>query len=242
MLGSSSVSRVHRPVVGLDQADTQVGLPFPELIGPSRKEEWVSPSVGDLRLLNQEAHAPGKPNEPHTALVAQIVTGVDGSLAEESLAPPVMAGAARQHVSESATNPVGQSVVNISPAKGTKENRGSFSNGLHAGDPPATVDLADLEFLHTTTTNTLSAPPTELLGSITETPAEVECLFVVGFSTEEPQITLSKAQTEVDRAIKGLMLSNFILNPLRVGIEEVVAPDGVEGGWVEGDYDPQGID
>ena len=41
--------------MGLDQADAQVGLPFPELTGPSRKEECVSPSVDDLRLLNQEA-------------------------------------------------------------------------------------------------------------------------------------------------------------------------------------------
>ena len=89
---------------------------------------------------------------------------------------------------------------------------------------------------------TLSAPPTELMGSLTEKPVEAECLFSVGFSVEEPQITPGKAETEVDRALEGLMLSNFILNPLRVGIEEVVAPDGVEGGWVEGDYDPQGID
>ena len=84
-----------------------MGLPFPELTGPSRKEEWVSPSVGDQRLLNQEAHTLEKPNDPHKALAAQIVTGIDASLAEESPAPPVMAGAARQHVSESATNPVG---------------------------------------------------------------------------------------------------------------------------------------
>ena len=145
---SSSVSRVHKPVVGLVQADTQVGLPFPELTGPSRKEEWVSPSVGDLRLLNQEAHAPEKPNDPHEALAAQIVTSIDASLAEESPAPPVMAGAARQHVSESATNPVGRSVVTISPAKGTEENRGSFLDGLHVGDPPVTLDRADLASPH----------------------------------------------------------------------------------------------
>ena len=55
MLGSSHVSRVHRPVMGLDQVDAQVGLPFPELTGPSRKDECVSSSVEDLRLLNQEA-------------------------------------------------------------------------------------------------------------------------------------------------------------------------------------------
>ena len=125
-----------------------MGLPFPELTGPSRKEEWVSPSVGDLRLLNQEAHAPEKPNDPQEALAAQIVTGSDASLAEESPAPPVMAGAARQHVSESATNPVGRSVVTISPAKGTEENRGSFPDGLHVGDPPVTLDRADLASPH----------------------------------------------------------------------------------------------
>ena len=84
----------------------------------------------------------------------------------------------------------------------------------------------------------MSAPRTELMGSIMETPAEVECLFSVGFSVEEPQITPGKAETEVDRALEGPMLSNFIMNPLRVGIQEVVAPDDVEGGWVEGDYDP----
>ena len=43
----------------------------------------------------------------------------------------------------------------------------------------------------------MSAPPTELMGSIMETPAEVECLFSVGFSVEEPQITPGKAETEV---------------------------------------------
>ena len=153
-----------------------------------------------------------------------------------------MAGATRQHVSESTTNPVGQSKVNVSPTKGVVENRGSFSDGLHARDPPAKLDRADLAFLHTTRTNMLSAPPTELMGSLTETPAEAECLFSTGFSAKEPQITLGKAKTKVDKALEGLVLSNLILNPLRVGIEEVVAPDGVEGGWVEGDYDPQEID
>ena len=119
-------------------------------------------------------------------MVVQIVTGADASLAEESPAPPVMASTARQHVSELATNPVGQSAVTISLAKGTEENRGSFSDGLHVGDPPVTLDRADLAFLHTTRIDTLSAPPTELMGSITETPAEAECLFSVGFSVEEP--------------------------------------------------------
>ena len=68
MVGSSSVSRVHKPVVGLDQDGSQMGLPmipFPEPIGPSRMEEGVSPSVGDLSLLNKEVHASVMSKAPH---------------------------------------------------------------------------------------------------------------------------------------------------------------------------------
>ena len=231
VVGFSSVSRVHRPVVGLDQVGTQVGLPLPELTSPSRMEECVSPSVGDLRLLNEEAHAPMMLKEPHTASNAQDVTDADGFLVKESPAPPMMAGTTRQHVSKSATNSVGQSVVNIRPAKGAVVNRGPFSDGLHAGDSPTTLDRANLALLHTTGTDTLSAPPTKLMGSLTKTPVEAECLFSVGFSTKEPQITLGKAKTEVDRALKGLVLSNLVMSPLRVGIEELVAPGSVEIGF-----------
>ena len=55
MVAFSSVSQVHKPVVGLEQVGSQVGLPlipFPKPIGPSRMEDCVSPSVGDQRLLN----------------------------------------------------------------------------------------------------------------------------------------------------------------------------------------------
>ena len=68
MVGSSSVSRVHKPVVGLDQDGSQISLPiipFPEPTCPSRMEEGVSPSVGDLSLLNKEAHASVMSKAPH---------------------------------------------------------------------------------------------------------------------------------------------------------------------------------
>ena len=84
-MGSSSVSRVHKPVVGLDQDGTQVGLPmipFPEPIGPSRMEEGVSPFVGDLGLLNKEAHASVMSKAPHAASDAQEVKGADVFLVE----------------------------------------------------------------------------------------------------------------------------------------------------------------
>ena len=52
VVGSSRVSRVHKPVVGLEQDCSQVGLPFPESTAPFRMEVDVSPSVGDSSLLN----------------------------------------------------------------------------------------------------------------------------------------------------------------------------------------------
>ena len=244
-MGSSSVSRVHKPVVGLEQVGSQVGLPlipFPKPIGPSRMEDCVSPSVGDQRLLNQEAHASVMSRAPHAASDAQDVTGANGFLVEESPATPVMAGTARQHVSKLATSPMGQSVVNIRPTKEAVVNHGPFFDGPHAGDSSATLDRANLALLHTTRTDTLSAPSTKLMGSLTETLAEAECLFSDGFRTIEPQITLGKEETEGDRALKGLVLSNLVLSPSRVGIEELVVLGGVEGGRVEGDCVFQGID
>ena len=38
---------------------------FLEPTGPSRMEEGVSPSVGDLSLLNKEAHASVMSKAPH---------------------------------------------------------------------------------------------------------------------------------------------------------------------------------
>nr|POE57596.1 esterase [Quercus suber] len=168
VLGSSSVSRVHKHEVGLEQDGSHVGLlmiPFPEPIGPSRLglKEGVSPSVGDLRLLNKEAYALVMSKAPHPASDAPNVKGADVFLVEESPTPPVMAGTARQHASKSVMSLVGQSVINFCLAKATVVNRGPFSDGFHAGDSLATLDRVDLALFHTTRTNTMSVPPTELM-------------------------------------------------------------------------------
>ena len=116
-------------------------------------------------------------------------------------------------------------------------NRGPFSDGFHAGDSPVTLDRADLAPFHTTRTDTMFVSPIELIGSLTETSAEAECPFSIGYSTNGPQITLGKAETEGDKALKGLVLSNYVLSPPRVRIEELGVPGGVEGGRVKGACD-----
>ena len=89
---------------------------------------------------------------------------------------------------------------------------------------------------------TLAQPSGWLMGSLVETLAEVECLIFVGYRVDGPPITLGKAETEGDRALKGLVFSNYVLSPSRVGIEELGVPGGDEGGWVKGASDIQGID
>ena len=64
------------------------------------------------------------------------------------------------------------------------------------------------------------------MGSLAETLAEVECLIFVGYCADGPPITLGKAETEGDRALKGLVFSNYVLSPSRVGIEELGVPGG----------------
>ncbi|KAF3948102.1 hypothetical protein CMV_025854 [Castanea mollissima] len=53
---------------------------------------------------------------------------------------------------------------------------------------------------------------------------------------------MGKTKTEGDRAVKGLVLSNYILSPSRAGIEELGVLSGDEGGGVEDARDIQGID
>ena len=57
--------------------------------------------------------------------------------------------------------------MNFCPAKVAAVNCGPFSDGFHAGDSLATLDMADLALFHTTRTDTMSVPPTELMGSLT---------------------------------------------------------------------------
>ena len=86
-----SGSQVHKyPVVGSDQDGTQVGLlviPYLEPTGPIRMEVGESPTLEDLRLLIQEAHASVMSKAPHEASDAQDITSADVDLAEESPAP-----------------------------------------------------------------------------------------------------------------------------------------------------------
>ena len=91
-----SGSRVHKsPMVG---SGTQVGLlvfSSPEPIGPMRLEVGESPTVGDLRLLRQEAHAQVMSKAPHETLEVQDITSANVDLVVESPTPLVKAGTAR---------------------------------------------------------------------------------------------------------------------------------------------------
>ena len=88
----------------------------------------------------------------------------------------------------------------------------------------------------------MSVPPTELLGCLAETLAEAESLISGGLCIDEPPFTLGKAEIEAGKALIGLELSNYVLSPLRVGIEEWGVSGGDEGDRVEGVSDIQGID
>ena len=57
-----------------------------------------------------------------------------------------------------------------------------------------------------------------------------ECLISVGLGSDEPLFSLGKANTEIDRAFNGLVLSNYALSPPRVGIEVRGVSDGDVGG------------
>ena len=119
---------------------------------------------------------------------------------------------------------------------------GLFSDGFLAEASPATWDKADTALFHTTRTDLVAIPPTELLGCLAETSVKAESLTSGGLCAVEPPSTLGKAETEGDRALLGLELSHYVLSPPRVGIKEWGVPGGDEGGRVEGASDIQGID
>ena len=112
-----------------------------------------------------------------------------------------------------------------------------FSNGFHAGDPPATLDRANFGLFHSMRSVLESDPPTEHMGCPAETSVEI---VSDGSRADEPLITMGKADTKGERALKGLVLSNYVLSSPRVGIEDLGVPGGVEGGRVEGASDVQG--
>ena len=97
---------------------------------------------------------------------------------------------------------------------------GPFFDGFHAGASPATLGRAVTALLHTTRTDLVSLSPSEHLGCLVETSVKAESLISGGLCADEPSFTLAKVETKGDRALKGLELSNYILNLPRVGIEE----------------------
>ena len=80
------------------------------------------------------------------------------------------------------------------------------------------------------------------MGCLAETSAEVECFIFEGSHTNKPLITLGKVEIEGDRALKGLVLSNYDLSTSRVGTEELGIQGGDEGGRVVCASDILGID
>ena len=109
---------------------------------------------------------------------------------------------------------------------------GPFFDDFHVGASSAIWDRADTTFFHTTRTDLVAIPPTELLRCLDETSAEAHA----------PPSILGKTELRGDRALIGLELSNHILSPPRIGIEVWGVPGGDEGGRVEGASDIQGID
>nr|POF17159.1 hypothetical protein CFP56_39685 [Quercus suber] len=246
VVGPSSGSRVPKnlvvqknPVVGSNQdCNTQVSFPvIPNLesTSPIRMEVGESPSLGDLRPSNDEAQASAMSNASHKASIAQVVmsshhdefmrevdtTRVGGSHAEESLAPLEKASTVRNQSSKMVMSSAGQTEMTSLPAKAPVVTQCPFSDGFHVEDSPATLDRANITLIHTIRTDTLSVPLTENMGCLAKTSVEAKCLIFNRSHVNEPSITLGKAKTEDDKALIGLVLSNYVLSPSRVGTEKL---------------------
>nr|POE81395.1 isoform 2 of phosphatidylinositol-3-phosphatase myotubularin-1 [Quercus suber] len=190
------------------------------------RPRWYS--SGPSSVLWSRAHRP-----------TEDITRADVDLAVE---PPVKASTGRHEALVMAVSSVTQTEMSCAPAKASVKVGGPFSDGFHVGASLATRDRADTAPFDTTRTDLVSFSPTEPLGCLAETSAEVESLFFGGLRADEPLSTLGKAETEGDRALIGLELSNYVPSPLRVGIEEGGVLGGDEGDSVEGASDIQGID
>jgi len=209
-------------------------IPFPEPTSPSRLVVGVSPNVGVKRPLIQEAHMPARFKASHKALVAQDDIGAVGYHVEVSPAPSEKAGTARQLASMMVMNLVGQTEMNWCPVKTSVEFRCPMSDGFHGGDSSVTLGRANIDLFNTTRIVLMSIPLIEPLGCPAETSMEI---VSDGSRADEPLITMGKADTKGERALKGLVLSNYVLSSLRVGIEDLGVSGGDEGGRVEGASD-----
>ena len=228
--------------VGSAQEGTHVGhlvLPYLEPTGPFTMERGQSPSLGGLSLLNPVDQVPGIFEAPQATSGAQTSSAVV-DLAKESPAPLVKAGTAQLQALTTVTGSAGQTEKYGCPVKASEVHCDPFSDGFHAGDPLVTLDRADFGLFHSMRSILESDPPTEHMGCPAETSAVAECLISVGLGSDEPLFSLGKADTEIDRAFNGLVLSNYALSPPRVGIEVRGVPSGDVGGRVEGASDIQG--
>ena len=113
--------------------------------------------------------------------------------------------------------------MNHSLMKTSVMEGGPFFDGFHAEASPVTLDRAITALFHTTRTDLVSVPPTKHMGCLTETSAEAESLISDGLYVDDPPFI------EGDWALNGLKLSNYVLSPPRVGIEEWGVPTG-DGG------------
>lgn len=124
------------------------------------------------------------------------------------------------------TNAAGSYAVESSASPAPLEKAGTESSfdgfvGFHAGGSPAIL---------------------EKVGCLPETSAEAGFRCSEGSHAGEPLFSLGKAEIEGDRASEGLELSNYILDPLRIGSEELGIQGGDEGGRFVCARDIQGID
>ena len=215
-----------------------------------------SPSLGDLRPLNHEAQALVMSNASHEALVAQVVmsghydefmrevntTSAGASHIEESSAPLEKASTVQNQSSKMVMSSASQTETMGRPLKASVVTQCPFFDGFRVEDSLATLDRANIALIHTMRTNMLSVPLTKNMGCLAKTSVEAKCLIFDGSRADGPPITLGKVETEGDTALIGLVLSNYVLSPLRVGTEKFGVQVGDEGGWVNCASDIQGID
>ena len=207
-LGSNRDPRgPEKPMLDLGpNGDTCMGFPnIPELTNPIRFEVGESSSLADLRPPTHKAH--------DSMMVASSKTQHDGSAAQNEM--------------------LGR------PAKPTTEVDSRVSTEFHAEESPMIPGKADTVRIHSSMAVTSSAcarensvPQIDAMGRPEKALMEVECPFSDGSRAIESPKALGNAEIESGKASIGLFLSNFFLSLSRVGIVDLGAQDGAEGGWV----------
>ena len=195
-------------------------------------------------------------NASHEALVAQVVmsghcdefmrevdtTSAGASHVEESPVPLEKASIVQNQSSKMAMSSASQTEMMGRPPKASVVTQRPFFDGFRVEDSLVTLDRANIALIHTMRTYMLSVPVTKNMGCLAKTSVEARCLIFDGSRADGPLITLGKVETEGDMALIGLVLSNYVLSPLRVGTEKLSVQVGDEGGWVNCASDIQGID